>query len=110
MDPLKVKKKPEKIIQDALEKFLLLKGWFTINTHGNMYQSGFPDMYCCHRRYGARWVEVKNPLKYSFTPAQLDVFPQFSAQGVGIWILTAATEEQYNLLFKSANWHTFIKF
>lgn len=75
-----------------------------------MYQSGFPDLYVCCKRYGARWIEVKNPLKYSFTSAQLDVFPQFGAHGVGVWVLTAATEEQYNLLFKPANWAFFLRF
>jgi hypothetical protein len=73
-----------------------------------MYQSGFPDLYCAHRRYGTRWIEVKIADHYAFTPAQLDTFPDMSAKGVGIWILTAATEEQYQLLFKPANWHMFL--
>lgn len=84
------------------------KGWFVKNTHGNQYQSGFPDLYCCHTSYAARWVEVKIADHYAFTAAQLTEFPKFCANGVGIWILTAATEEQYQLLFKPANWHMFL--
>jgi len=79
-----------------------------METHGNMYQSGFPDLYICHARYGTRWVEVKVKDKYKFTGAQLENFPAMSAKNVGIWILTAATEEEYAKLFKPANWHTFL--
>lgn len=74
-----------------------------------MYQSGFPDLYCCHLRYGQRWVEVKMPTRYSFTPAQIETFPALSAKGVGVWILTEATESQYKLLFQPANWHLFLE-
>ena len=87
---------------------LKVRDWYARETHGNMYQSGFPDIFACHRRYGIRWIEVKMPTGYSFTPAQLDVFPEFAAKGVGIWILTADTETQYRLLFKPSNWHHFL--
>lgn len=99
---------PESKIQDAIIDMLKLKDWHIESTHGNMYQHGFPDLYCMHLRYGTRWIEVKNPVKYSFTPAQLEKFPMFTAKGVGIWILTAATESQYQLLFGSPNWYTFL--
>lgn len=110
MDPKKLKKKagPESIIQDALIDFLTLKGWYCKSTHGNIYQFGFPDLYACHKRYGSRWIEVKYLEGYRFTPAQLDVFPQFSAHGVGVWILVAATEYEYQKLFLPPNWHTFM--
>ena len=77
-------------------------------THGNMYQSGFPDLFACHKRYGSRWIEVKNPLKYKFTPAQLQDFPMFAAHGVGVYVLTAATQLEYDKLFLPANWHTYL--
>jgi len=73
-----------------------------------MYQSGFPDVYAYHARYGTRWIEVKVKDRYKFTPAQLETFPDFSAKNVGIWILTAATEAEYDKLFKPANWHFFL--
>lgn len=87
---------------------LKLKDWYCRPTHGSMYQSGFPDVFACHTRYGSRWIEVKVLPKYCFTPAQLDVFPEFSAKGVGIWILTGDTETEYNKLFKPSNWHMFL--
>lgn len=99
---------PEREIQDALVDFLILKGWLVKETHGNEFQSGLPDLYCAHIRYGTRWVEVKNPLKYSFTPAQIDFFPKLAAVGVGVWILVAATEHEYNKLFQPANWYTYL--
>lgn len=88
---------------------LTLKGWHVEVTHGNLYQFGFPDLYAMHRMYGTRWIEVKNPGKYQFTEAQLKTFPMWNAHGVGIWILTAATEEEYQKLFKSYNWIYFLQ-
>lgn len=91
-------------IQQNIGDFLTLKGWYVRNTHGNMYSNGWPDMYVVHQKFGARWIEVKKPTGYSFTPAQLQQFPLFCAHGAGIWIMTAATEEQYQCLFKRCNW------
>lgn len=104
---IKGKKGPERIIQDALVIYLRGREWLIKETHGNLYQSGFPDLFCYHRNYGMRWVEVKNPDKFSFTPAQLRDFPQFSAVQCGIWILTGANEEQYKKLFLPPNWYQF---
>ena len=110
MDPLKVKgRDPEEIIRDDLLEFLRMRGWWVKVTVGNAYQSGLPDLYCCNKRYGARWVEVKNPKKYSFTAAQMIDFPAMSGHGVGIWILVAATEAEYNKLFGPPNWHSYVR-
>ena len=104
----KKKGTPELEIRTDLVAMLTLRGWYCIITHGNLYQSGLPDVYACHKSYGARWVEVKNPKKYPFTPAQLEVFPKLGAHGVGVWVLTEATEAEYNKLFKPANWYTYL--
>ena len=97
---------PEKIIQEAIEFMLRGKGWYVKRTHGNAAVSGFPDDFACHSMYGQRWVEVKLPnMKGSqYTPAQLQDFPKFCANGSGIWVLTAANEEEYQKLFKPYNW------
>ena len=89
---------------------LRIKGWFVKPTHGNMYQSGFPDLFACHSRYGQRWIEVKLPgFKGSkFTGAQLNDFAKLCANGSGVWILTAATEEEYQKLFSRSNWWTYL--
>ena len=111
MEPVpKARKKrgPERIIQDDLVRLLKGYDWFVKETHGNMYQSGFPDVYAFHKSYGQRWIEVKNPDSYSFTSAQLEWFPMFSAHQCGIWILTAATETEYRKLFSAANWHIYL--
>jgi hypothetical protein len=100
---------PEAVIQRQLTEFLKIRDWMVKPTMGNMFQAGFPDLYCAHRMKGARWIEVKLPdMKGSrFTPAQLSWFPQFSAAGVGIWILTAATEFEYSKLFSPPNWQMY---
>lgn len=97
-------------IQAALVKKLRSLEWFVKPTHGNMYQSGFPDLYCAHRKYGQRWVEVKLPeMKGSrFTAAQLDTFPQLAAAGVGIWILTSHEGVELRKLFGPPNWYMFL--
>lgn len=51
-----------------------------------------------------RWIEVKNPKSYKFTDAQLECFPQFSKNGIGIWILTGGSDHEYERLFKAPNW------
>ncbi len=79
-----------------------------IVTHGNEFQMGLPDLYCAHLRFGTRWIEVKNPVAFRFTAAQLKVFPALSAKGVGIWVLGSAEPEELQLLFKPANWWTYL--
>lgn len=110
MEPksLKKHKGPEAEIQQALIKELRYREWFVKETHGNMYQQGFPDLYCRHLTYGERWVEVKNPVKYSFTPAQIKDFPMFTAYGAGIWILTAATQVEIDKLLRPPNWREYL--
>ena len=87
---------------------LTLKGWYVLETHGNMYQRGFPDLFATHTTMRQRWIEVKNPVKYSFTPAQLETFPKLCAYGSGVWILTAATEHEYAKLMQAFNWDQYL--
>lgn len=110
MDAFRPRKKgaPEDKIKTAIIDLLTLRGWFCKITHGNLYQSGFPDVYACHPRYGTRWIEVKNPGKYAFTAAQLEDFPKLVAHGAGIWVLVAATEEEYKKLFQPCNWYQYL--
>lgn len=113
---------PEGVIQNAIIDRLMTtcscvdppncqthtdNNWFCLETFGSAFQSGFPDIFACHKRYGTRWIECKNPKGYKFTPAQLDVFPHFSSQGVGIWILTDVNEVLK--IFQPANWYTYLR-
>jgi len=95
-------------IQISIIKELRFRNWFVKETHGNMYQSGFPDLFCCHTRYGHRWLEVKKPVGYRFTPAQLETFPQLCAHGSGVWIATTH-EGVEALLMKPYNWFIFLQ-
>ncbi len=107
MEPLKLPKNDkESRIQKRIIDFMTLRGWFVKSTHGNAYQSGFPDLFCCHQSYGIRWVEVKVPVKYRFTKAQLTVFTAFAARNHGVWVMTS--EKDYECLMRAANWHTFL--
>lgn len=105
---IKPKRGPERKIQDNLINFLKIRDWLVMETHGNMYQRGFPDLYCAHAQYKQRWIEVKVDGAYSFTPAQLEYFPKLTSCGVGIWILTAATEDEYKKLFSPPNWWQYL--
>jgi len=98
---------PEAKIQRDVISMLRAKDWYTLTTHGNAYQVGLPDLFICHCRYGHRWIDIKNPSGYRFTPAQLEHWPKLCAYGSGVWILIAATEEEYKKLFQPANWWTF---
>jgi len=103
------RKGPEAKIQEDLIKFLRARGWFVKVIHGSTFQTGMPDLYIAQRKYGTRWVEVKNPEHYRFEASQLEVFPRLSAEGVGVWVLTAATEHEYQKLFQPPNWWTYLK-
>jgi hypothetical protein len=112
MDPKKIRqtKGPELVIQIAIEDKLRMLKWVVKRTHGNVFQSGLPDIYAAHRMYGARWIEVKDPNRKGdiFTPAQFEFFPQLMSVGIGVWILTSASDEQIALLHKEPNWWSFL--
>lgn len=103
MQPLKIKDNPEERIQKQIIKHLKERDWWVKSTHGNQFQYGFPDLFASHAKYGMRWIEVKNGLSWSFTPAQLREFPLMSAHGSPIWILCDPNE--YDKLFKPENWY-----
>jgi hypothetical protein len=111
MDPIKTRpgKGPEAIIQAKICNKLRQMGWLVMETHGNAFQMGFPDIYATHVDVGGRWIEVKNPLKYAFTPAQLKFFPLLSANGTPIWILTSDSDGEIKKLFRPQNWHHYLK-
>jgi hypothetical protein len=107
----KKKHGPEAKIQDDIIKMLRMYGWFVKATHGNMYQSGFPDLFACHYKYGHRWIEVKDPNRGGdiFTAAQHEIFPKLAANGSGVWVLVAATEKEYDKLFNRQNWYMYLE-
>lgn len=98
---------PEAIIEKAIMKRLKELDWLVIQTHGNAYQMGLPDLYAAHNKYGARWIEVKNPENYSFTAAQIQVFPALFAKNIGIWILFSDIDDEIGKLFGPPNWYQY---
>jgi hypothetical protein len=100
---------PEWHIQRDLMKFLRERGWLVERTHGNLFQQGFPDLLVAHPKYGQRWIDVKQPKKYSLTQAQQQKWPVWDHFGVGIWILVAADQENYDRLFQPPNWRDYWK-
>jgi len=108
--PRNFKKGPEAKIQEDIIKYLRMKTWLVISMHGNMYQRGLPDLWASHYLYGARWIEIKLPnmVGSKFTPAQMEYFPKICANGSGVWIMTADTDDEYEKLFKSSNWAMYL--
>jgi hypothetical protein len=106
--PRSFNNRPEDKIKENVMALLRKHGWFVIKTHGNAFQSGLPDLYACNRKYGSRWIELKVAGKYSLTAAQMSVFPQLTAQGVGIWIIVNDSWSEYQKLFAPPNWHLYL--
>ncbi len=98
---------PEKGIQEAVLALLNSRGWFTMETYGNAFQKGFPDIWASHKQFRNRWIECKNPKKYTLTAAQRECFPKLADHGAPVWILVAATEEEYAKLWQPPNWKAF---
>lgn len=61
---------PEWKIQNNLIKYLIQRGWLVERMIGNAYQKGIPDLFVSHPKFGQRWIDVKNPVTYTFTRAQ----------------------------------------
>jgi hypothetical protein len=105
MDKPRIRKQhgPEYGIQREIVKFLRLRGWHVERLVGMAWQSGLSDLFICHKKFGIRFVEIKQEDHYRFTRAQKYKFPQLMKNGCGVWILTAATEKQYERLFGLPN-------
>lgn len=73
-------------VVERLVELLHKRGWHTIKTHGNAFQSGIPDLLCWNKSFGMRMIEVKTP-RGVLTPAQKREFHLISGHGGHIWIL-----------------------
>jgi hypothetical protein len=106
MLPLKSRGSPEHQQQQALRRRMEQEGWLTEKVHGNLYQSGWPDLFCHHLTHGARWIELKRSAKTKLRPSQVGLFTRWSHYGVNVWVLTGP--EDYVLLFKPPNWRNHV--
>lgn len=108
MNALRKIDRKEAKIQEAIIDKLKINDWYVKSTHGNIYQAGFPDLFCAHRKYGMRWAEVKNPEGYSFTPAQRENFLLMAAAGIPIYVLTSP-DDVPGIFFKPGNLIMFLE-
>lgn len=103
---------PEWHLQNEHFDWMTDRGWYGKRFIGNALQSGVPDFLWMHERYGQRWVDYKIEGNYEFTTAQIDEWPKWEAKNTGIWIITACTQEQYDLFFTRlplGNWRDYWK-
>lgn len=116
MEPPKLRNRhgPEYGIQAEIIQFLKDRGWHVERlvggeVRGGAVQSGLPDLFACHKKYGLRFIEIKYEDSYRFTSAQKWKFPLLMENGCGIWVLTEASNEQYDRLFKEPNLWDYLK-
>jgi hypothetical protein len=100
---------PEWAIQRDVIKYLRSRGWWVERLIGNAYQKGIPDLLIAHPKFGIRFIDVKNPVAWEYTKAQCQKWPVWQQYNIGVWILTAASEEEYNKLFREPNWRHYWK-
>ena len=100
---------PEWFIRRDIKTMLESRGWLVEIMVGSAFQTGIPDLYCFNRKWGERWIDAKNPKQYTFTRAQRFKWPLWTRAGIGIWIMVAATQEEYDKLFQPPNWQSYIK-
>lgn len=94
---------PEAKIQRGIVERLKLLDWYVIVTHGNEFQMGVPDLIIQHKRYGTKFVEVKNPESYRFTAAQMEVLPKMIAYGAKVYVLTGHSDSEIAKLHGESN-------
>ncbi len=96
-------------IRDKIVQMLRDRDWVAEVTHGNQFQHGLPDILAGCPWRGHRWIDVKRPGKNSLTQSQRAKWPRWFKQGLGVWILEAADEENYARLNSPPNWQKFWK-
>lgn len=97
-------------IQADIIRYLEARGWFVKPVPSTAKSAGWPDLYCFHIMHNERWVEIKKPNMEGsrFTRYQIREFARMVRAGVGIWILTAATDSEYKKLFRPQNYSSYL--
>jgi hypothetical protein len=109
LEPIKLRSPhgPEWKIQKDFITFVEARHWNVERMIGNMYQFGIPDIFIAHKKHGDRWIDLKNPMSYDFTLAQIRKWPVWEAHGTKIWIITGNFD--YPKLFEPPNWREYWK-
>jgi hypothetical protein len=100
---------PEWYIRRDFKLYLEAEGWHVEVFACNAFQHGIPDLYAFHKKWGERWIDLKNPKKYCYTRDQKAKWPVWESAGIGIWIIVAATADEYDKLFQPPNWRKYEK-
>jgi hypothetical protein len=84
-----MKKEENLKIVEPLSEYMQYQGWVVEKTHGNRFQSGFPDLFCCHSQHYIRWIECKVIRNHNihFEQSQIIKFSKWISHGVKIWII-----------------------
>ena len=101
------KASPELKIRSAIRTMLQARGWHVEIMHGNKYQHGIPDLWIWHAEWDFRWVDCKTPKKNSLTKRQCQKWPVWEKKGIGVWIMVAATQDEYDKLMGPPNFRDF---
>lgn len=88
-------------VYEPLRRKLQYEGWFVQKIHGNEFQSGLPDVYAYHRKYGQRWIELKTKTG-RLSQRQITKFAEMNRHGLKVWLLRGP--EEYDLLFSEPKW------
>lgn len=108
LDPI-FRDNPELRIRNRIRKYLQDRDWHVTILHGNKFQSGMPDLFTYHIEYGLRLIDAKNPIRYSYTVAQIKLWPKLEAVGCGVFILFEGDALNYSFLFNPPNFRKFWK-
>ena len=102
--------RPEAAQQERVIRFLNDRGWLVEETHGNAYQKGLPDLFAWNPGLQIfRWIDVKILDNYRYTKHQCQKWTEWESQGLGVWIMVDATEQEYSKLFQAANFRHYWK-
>lgn len=106
--------RPEDAIVQKLRLVMIQRGWYTYKTHGSELQAGLPDLFCWHKNFGLRMIEVKTETG-TYTPAQREIFHLISAHGGMIWTFKCSSPPdeaqligKLDLLKGPPNWHVYL--
>lgn len=94
-------------IQEKIRKILHENGWDTFKMHGNAYQKGLPDTFCCHKIFGSIWIEFKKPGE-KISAVQHQTFARMHSKGVKIYVLDSDTNLE-RIVTSPPNWMSYIR-
>lgn len=84
---------------------MIRDGWYVKKIHGSKYQSGLPDVYAHHLKFGGLWIELKHD-KNKLEDSQVHEFALMSKHGARIFVIRDV-KEYPEVLYHAPNWGTY---